>query len=110
MKKSIALLFAGALVTGFAFAGGIENKTNMSTGYLRNPSRNVEAARPEASFYNIAGTGFMETDSTLKLATSLSSKSMQILWQQKPELFQAVQNTMTKLLSGSILTSTLFTK
>lgn len=60
MKKSIALLFAGALVTGFAFAGGIENKTNMSTGYLRNPSRNVEAARPEASFYNIAGTGFME--------------------------------------------------
>ena len=32
----------------------------MSTGYLRNPSRNVEAARPEASFYNIAGTGFME--------------------------------------------------
>ena len=60
MKKSIALLFTGALVTGFAFAGGIENKTNMSTGYLRNPSRNVEAARPEASFYNIAGTGFME--------------------------------------------------
>lgn len=60
MKKSIALSFAGALVTGFAFAGGIENKTNMSTGYLRNPSRNVEAARPEASFYNIAGTGFME--------------------------------------------------
>lgn len=60
MKKSIALLFAGALVTEFAFAGGIENKTNMSTGYLRNPSRNVEAARPEASFYNIAGTGFME--------------------------------------------------
>lgn len=60
MKKSIALLFAAALTAAFAFAGGIENKTNMSTGYLRNPSRNVEAARPEASFYNIAGTGFME--------------------------------------------------
>ena len=59
MKKSIAFL-AGALTAAFAFAGGIENKTNMSTGYLRNPSRNVEAARPEASFYNIAGTGFME--------------------------------------------------
>lgn len=59
MKKSIVFL-AGLITAAFAFAGGIENKTNMSTGYLRNPSRNVEAARPEASFYNIAGTGFME--------------------------------------------------
>lgn len=41
------------------FASGVENKTNMSTGYLRNPSRNTEAKRPEASYYNVAGTAFM---------------------------------------------------
>lgn len=58
MKKiiiSLALIFSAF----FAFAGGVENKTNMSTGYLRNPSRNTEHERPEAAFYNIAGTGFM---------------------------------------------------
>ena len=60
MKKSISIIFASAIFGSIAFAGGIENKTNMSTGYLRNPSRNVEAERPEACFYNIAGTGFME--------------------------------------------------
>ena len=58
MKKT--LLFAVTAVSAaFAFAGGVENKTNMSTGYLRNPSRNAEAQRPEAAFYNIAGTAFM---------------------------------------------------
>lgn len=59
MKKiiiSLALIFSAF----FAFAGGVENKTNMSTGYLRNPSRNTEHERPEAAFYNIAGTGFMQ--------------------------------------------------
>lgn len=58
MKKiiiSLALIFSAF----FVFAGGVENKTNMSTGYLRNPSRNTEHERPEAAFYNIAGTGFM---------------------------------------------------
>ncbi len=60
MKKLIAITFAASIFASLAFAGGIENKTNMSTGYLRNPSRNVESERPEASFYNIAGTGFME--------------------------------------------------
>lgn len=60
MKRIITGFMAVLLSASFAFAGGIENKTNMSTGYLRNPSRNVEASRPEASFYNIAGTAFME--------------------------------------------------
>lgn len=32
----------------------------MSAGYLRNPSRNTENERPEAAFYNIAGTGFLK--------------------------------------------------
>ncbi len=58
MKKIIfAALIAFAAVC--VYAGGVENKTNMSTGYLRNPSRNTENERPEAAFYNIAGTGFM---------------------------------------------------
>ena len=61
MKKSIivAALIA-ALAGAAAFADGVENKTNMNPGYLRNPSRNAEAKRPEAVFYNIAGTGFLE--------------------------------------------------
>ena len=46
-------------VAAAVFASGVENKTNMSTGYLRNPSRNTEAKRPEASYYNVAGTAFM---------------------------------------------------
>ena len=60
MKKTLAVIGASMIFGSLVFAGGIENKTNMSTGYLRNPSRNVEADRPEASFYNIAGTGFMK--------------------------------------------------
>lgn len=59
MKKTLAKASLFMLATA-AFAGGVENKTNMSTGYLRNPSRNSECERPEAAFYNIAGTAFME--------------------------------------------------
>ena len=55
----IAALIA-ALAGAAAFADGVENKTNMNPGYLRNPSRNAETKRPEAVFYNIAGTGFLE--------------------------------------------------
>lgn len=58
MKKILATGLS-LLCAGIVFAGGIENKTNMSTGYLRNPSRNTENKRPEAAFYNIAGTAFM---------------------------------------------------
>ena len=58
--KRVAAICALFLLAGIAFAGGIENKSNMSPGYLRNPSRNTESKRPEASFYNIAGTAFME--------------------------------------------------
>ena len=62
-KKSVKLISLAtfALLSSNAiFASGVENKTNMSTGYLRNPSRNSEAKRPEASYYNVAGTAFME--------------------------------------------------
>lgn len=59
MKKIIlsSIISLSALAI---FAGGVENKTNMSAGYLRNPSRNTENERPEAAFYNIAGTGFLK--------------------------------------------------
>lgn len=61
MKKSIIIAALVAAVVGAAaFANGVENKTNMSPGYLRNPSRNAETKRPEAVFYNIAGTGFLK--------------------------------------------------
>ena len=57
MKKIALLAFAAGL--GFAFAGGVDNKTNLNQGYMRNPSRNTETLRPEAVFYNIGGTTFM---------------------------------------------------
>ena len=57
MKKIALLAFAAGL--GFAFAGGVDNKTNLNQGYMRNPSRNTETLRPEAVFYNIGGTAFM---------------------------------------------------
>ncbi|MDY2844306.1 MAG: hypothetical protein SOT81_10050 [Treponema sp.] len=63
MKKLIAglaSLVSMAVFADFAFASGVENKTNLSTGYLRNPSRNTENERPEAAFYNIAGTAFLK--------------------------------------------------
>lgn len=47
-------------ISAVAFAGGIDNKTNLNAGYERNPSRNTECKRPEAVFYNIGGTAFME--------------------------------------------------
>lgn len=63
MKNTSKLILAAAfaiLAPALSFSSGVENKTNMSTGYLRNPSRNSEAKRPEASYYNVAGTAFME--------------------------------------------------
>lgn len=59
MKKAFGIILS-SLITCEVFAGGVENKTNMSTGYLRNPSRNAECERPEAAFYNIAGTAFLK--------------------------------------------------
>jgi len=58
MKKSLIGIF-GALLASQVFAGGIDAKTNLNVGYIRNPSRNTESERPEAALYNIAGTAFM---------------------------------------------------
>ena len=60
MKRIAASAFLAVMGSAFLFASGVENKTNMSTGYLRNPSRNTEAKRPEASYYNVAGTAFLK--------------------------------------------------
>lgn len=60
MKKSVATSLLALMTASAIFASGVENKTNLSTGYLRNPSRNTENKRPEAAFYNIAGTAFLD--------------------------------------------------
>ncbi|WP_296332666.1 outer membrane protein transport protein [uncultured Treponema sp.] len=59
MKRIAVTSILALLGTAALFASGVENKTNMNTGYLRNPSRNTEAKRPESSYYNVAGTAFM---------------------------------------------------
>ena len=73
MKKraAISAFFAlGAL----AFAGGVDTKSNQSTGYLRNPSRNTENKRAEAALYNIAGTAFLNDGLYLNLGDQLIFK------------------------------------
>ncbi len=59
MKRVLTALLM-LLLAASLFAGGIENKNNMSAGYLRNPSKNTETKKPDAVFYNPAGTAFME--------------------------------------------------
>ena len=59
MKKILTAVLTLSCATAI-FAGGIDNKSNLSTGYLRNPSRATETKRPEAVLYNIGGTSFME--------------------------------------------------
>lgn len=49
-----------ALLTASLFAGGAENKNNFSAGYARILSKNTETSKPDAVFYNPAGTAFME--------------------------------------------------
>lgn len=60
MKRIAVTSILALLGTAALFASGVENKTNLSTGYLRNPSRNTENSRPEAAFYNIAGTAYLK--------------------------------------------------
>lgn len=90
MKKILTAGTAMILSAGFVFASGIENKSNLSVGALRNLCRNIECERPEAAFYNIAGTTFLkdgfyvelgnqfvikEYSNTLKTGTSLDYKA-----------------------------------
>ena len=73
MKKILAAGIS-ALCAAVAFAGGIENKTNMSAGYLRNPSRNTECKRPDAAFYNIAGTAFLKDGLYIEIGNQFIKK------------------------------------
>ncbi|MDD7450698.1 MAG: outer membrane protein transport protein [Treponema sp.] len=58
--KKLTVAAAAIFATAVLFAGGIDNKSNLNAGYLRNPSRSTEIKRPEAVLYNVAGTAFME--------------------------------------------------
>lgn len=59
MKKIICMLvFVFAAVS--LFAGGTENKLNQSPGYSRFPAKNTETRKPDAVFFNPAGTALME--------------------------------------------------
>ena len=73
--KKIAAIFAVSTIAASLFAGGIDSKTNLSTGYHRNPSRNTEHERPEASLYNIAGTGFIADGLYLELGDQVVFKN-----------------------------------
>lgn len=68
------LCVTSALFAPNALAGGIENKSNMSTSYLRNPSRNTEHQHPDASLYNVAGTAFMKDGLHLEFGSQFVSK------------------------------------
>lgn len=73
MKKAFFLAFIAGL--GFAFAGGVDNKTNLNQGYMRNPSRNTETLRPEAVLYNIGGTAFMNNGLYFELGNQFVLKN-----------------------------------
>ena len=59
MKRVLTVLLMLAAASSL-FAGGAENKNNLSSGYLRDPSKNTETEKTDAVFYNPAGTAFME--------------------------------------------------
>ncbi len=60
MKKLVLVLLALAIATGSVFAAGVSAKSNLSTGWVQNPSKNVEARRVDSSIYNIGGTAFVK--------------------------------------------------
>ncbi|MCL2706175.1 MAG: outer membrane protein transport protein [Spirochaetaceae bacterium] len=59
MKRLIVVMVM-LLTAAALFAGGIENKTNFNVGWLMNMSKNTETQRPDAVFFNPAGTAFMK--------------------------------------------------
>ena len=69
--KKILTLFLMLLTISSLFAGGIENNSNMSVGYMRNPSKNTETKKPDAVFYNPAGTVFLEKGLYLELGNQM---------------------------------------
>ena len=58
--KKLLTAFLLSIFASSLYAGGIDNTSNMSAGYMRNPSKNTESKKPDAVFYNPAGTAFLE--------------------------------------------------
>lgn len=79
-KKTVTILGLTLLLSHFLFAGGIENKSNLTPGYARNPSRNAESSRPEAAFYNIAGLSFIQDGFYLDLGNQFVIKKYMNDW------------------------------
>ena len=73
MKRVLTVLLMLAVAASL-FAGGVENKNNMSAGYMRNPSKNTETKKPDAVFYNPAGTAYMEEGLYLELGNQFVMK------------------------------------
>ncbi len=72
--KRVLIVLLMLSVAASLFAGGVENKNNMSAGYLRNPSKNTETKKADAVFYNPAGTAFMEEGLYVELGNQFLMK------------------------------------
>ena len=60
MRKTLLVLTLIVVCTGLLFAGGTENKLNSGAGYARFPAKATECKKPDAMFYNPAGTAFLK--------------------------------------------------
>ena len=63
--KRILTITAWLLLVSFAFAGGIENKQNLSTTYIGTSSRNASVVGGDIAAYNPAGVVMQEKDGLL---------------------------------------------
>ena len=77
MRKHTKLSASGLvlLLASTLWAGSIDTKSNLSVGYLRNPSRNTESSRPEAVLYNLAGTGFLKEQFSVEVGNQFVFKN-----------------------------------
>ena len=60
MRKALLVFTFVTLCAGLLFAGGSENKINSGAGYARFPAKATESKKPDAMFYNPAGTAFLK--------------------------------------------------
>lgn len=60
MRKTLLVITLIVVCTGLLFAGGSENKINSGAGYARFPAKATESKKPDAMFYNPAGTAFLK--------------------------------------------------
>ena len=60
MRKALLVFTFVTLCAGLLFAGGSENKINSGAGYARFPAKATECKKPDAMFYNPAGTAFLK--------------------------------------------------